>query len=26
LAELSRAGRHPLYTKSLEKILPLLGR
>ncbi len=25
LAELSRAGRHPLYTKSLEKILPLLG-
>ena len=26
LAELSRAGRHPLYTKALEKILPLLGR
>jgi len=26
LAELSRAGRHPLYTKSLEKIFPLLGR
>ena len=26
LAELSRAGRHPLYTKSLEKILPLLRR
>ena len=25
LAELSRAGRHPLYTKSLEKILALLG-
>jgi glucose-6-phosphate dehydrogenase assembly protein OpcA len=24
LAELSRAGRHPLYTKSLEKIHPLL--
>lgn len=26
LTELSRAGRHPLYTKSLEKVLPLLGR
>lgn len=26
LAELSRAGRHPLYIKSLEKILPLLAR
>jgi glucose-6-phosphate dehydrogenase assembly protein OpcA len=26
LAELSRAGRHPLYTKSLEKIQPLLAR
>ncbi|MFM8982049.1 MAG: glucose-6-phosphate dehydrogenase assembly protein OpcA [Spartobacteria bacterium] len=26
LAELSRAGRHPLYTKSLEKIFPLLVR
>jgi glucose-6-phosphate dehydrogenase assembly protein OpcA len=26
LAELSRAGRHPLYTKSLEKIFPLLER
>lgn len=26
LAELSRAGRHPLYTKSLEKILPFIGR
>jgi glucose-6-phosphate dehydrogenase assembly protein OpcA len=26
LAELSRAGRHPLYTKSLEKIQPLLTR
>lgn len=26
LAELSRAGRHPLYTKALEKIFPLLGR
>ena len=25
LAELSRAGRHPLYTKSLETILPLLA-
>lgn len=25
LAELSRSGRHPLYTKSLELILPLLG-
>jgi len=26
LAELSRAGRHPLYSKSLEIILPLVGR
>jgi glucose-6-phosphate dehydrogenase assembly protein OpcA len=26
LAELSRAGRHPLYTKSLEIILPILDR
>jgi len=26
LAELSRAGRHPLYPKSLEKIQPLLPR
>lgn len=26
LVELSRAGRHPLYTESLEKIQPLLAR
>jgi glucose-6-phosphate dehydrogenase assembly protein OpcA len=26
LAELSRSGRHPLYTKSLELILPLLDK
>ena len=26
LAELSRSGRHPLYTKTLELILPLLGK
>jgi hypothetical protein len=26
LAELSRSGRHPLYTKSLELILPLIGK
>jgi glucose-6-phosphate dehydrogenase assembly protein OpcA len=26
LAELSRAGRHPLYIQTLEKILPLLRR
>lgn len=26
LAELSRSGRHPLYTKTLELIFPLLGK
>lgn len=25
LAELGRAGRHPLYTESLERVLPLIG-
>ena len=26
LAELSRSGRHPLYTKALEIVLPLIGQ